>query len=255
MALFTDGPLNTNVELRQYENSILDVASSEKIDLTSKSTLAQGEIAAEVLLFLNRNSLWDPRLLIRQSIGISDIVISGPLKRWHAYKTLAMVYQDAYNNQLNDRYQGKWTQYNRLSNAAGQTLFELGVGIVYQPIPRASAPSLTTVAMGVTGTSYYVRVSWLSTSGQEGLASEPVQAMSTDGSAVVVAISNPPPGATLWNVYAGNGPDDVSLQNVSPLPPGTTWMLPASGLRTGRTPGDGQAPELWIVDRHVLPRG
>src|SRR5260370_28751846 len=98
MALFTDGPLNTSVELQQYENGILDVASTEKIDITAKARLAQGEIAAELLLFLDRNSLWDPRLLVRQSIGISDIVITEPLKRWHVYKTLSLVSQDEYNN-------------------------------------------------------------------------------------------------------------------------------------------------------------
>lgn len=255
MALFIDGPLSTSVELQQYENGILDVASTEKIDITAKATLAQGEIAAELLLFLDRNSLWDPRLLVRQRIGISDIVISEPLKRWHVYRTLAMVYQDAYNNQLNDRYRGKWTQYNQLSSAAAQTLFEVGVGIVHQPIPRASEPSLTLVPMGITGNSYYVRVSWLSTSGQEGTTSAAAQATSSDGSAVVVGVTNPPPGAVFWNVYAGNGPDDVTLQNTAPLPVSATWMLPTTGLQTGTAPGDGQVPEWWIVDRRILPRG
>jgi hypothetical protein len=255
MALFNDGPLGTSVELQEYENGILDVASTEKINLTAKATLAQREIATELLLFLDRNSLWDPRLLIRQIIGISDIVITEPLKRWHAYKTLAMAYQDAYNNQLNDRYQGKWTQYNQLSSAAGQTLFEVGVGIVHQPMPRASEPSLTTVPMGVTGSSYYVSVSWLSASSQEGLASVPVQVTSADGSAVAVGVSNPPQGAVLWNVYAGNGPDNIALQSTSPLTISATWILPTTGLRAGRAPGDGQTPEWWIVDRRILLRG
>jgi len=255
MALFTDGPLNTSVDLQQYENGILDVASTEKIDITMKAALAQEEIGADLLLFLDRNSLWDPRLLVRQTMSINDIVITEPLRRWHAYKTLAMVYQDAYNNQLNDRYEGKWTQYSQLASTAEQTLFGVGVGIVHRAIPRASEPSLTIVPLGVTGISYYVCVSWLSASGQEGLASAPVQATSSDGSAVVVGVSNPPAGAVLWNVYAGNGPVAVTLQNSSPLPISATWILPATGLRTGRDPGGGQVPEWWIVDRHVLPRG
>lgn len=255
MALFIDGPLSTSFELQKYENDILKVASTETIDITAKATIAQGDIATDLLLFLDRNSLWDPRLLVRRIIGIRDIVVTEPLKRWHAYRTLAMVYQDAYNNQLNDRYQGKWTQYSQLASAAAQTLFEVGAGIVHQPIPRATQPSLTIVPMGVTGSSYFVRVFWLSTSGQEGLASTAVQATSSDGSAVVVAVSNPPSGATLWNIYAGNGPDNVTLQNSSPLPVSATWMLPTTGLRTGRPVGDGQPPEWWIVDRRILPRG
>ena len=255
MALFTDGPISTIAELQQYENSILDVASTERIDLTAKATLAQGEIATELLLFLDRNSVWGPGLHTRESPGIGGIVIIEPLKRWHAYKTLAMVYQDAYNNQLNDRYQGKWAQYKRLSSAAGQTLFEVGVGIVRQPIPQGIEPCLSIVPMGVTGNSYYVRVSWISSSGQEGTTSVAAQATCGDGSAVVVGVSNPPFGAVSWNVYAGNGPDDVTLQNTSPLLLSDTWMLPTTGLRTGSSPGDGQAAEWWIVDRRILPRG
>ena len=255
MALFIDGPLNTSVELQQYENGILDVASAERLDITIKAALAQGEIEADLLLFLDRTSLWYPRPLVRHTVGINDIVITTPLKRWHAYKTLAMVYQDAYNNQLNDRYQGKWTQYSEHASSAEQTLFGVGVGIVHRPIPRASQPSLSTIPTGVTGISYYVCVSWLIAPGQEGMASAPVQATSSDGSAVVVGVSNPPAGAVLWNVYAGNGPDAVTLQNSSPLPINATWMLPTTGLRTGKAPCDGQAPDWWIVDRHVLPRG
>ena len=255
MALFTDGPLNTGVELQQYENGILEVSSTEHVDITAKATLAQAEIAGDLLLFLDRNSLWDPRLLIRQRIGIMDVVISEPLKRWHVYKTLAMIYQDAYNNQLNDRYKGKWMQYDKLSGAAAQTLSQVGVGIVHQPIPRASEPSLTVVSMGVTGSSYYVRASWLSMSGQEGSISAAAQVTSSDGAAVVLGVSNPPAEAIFWNVYAGNGPDDVTLQNATPLSISDTWMLPTTGLRMGPAPGDGQVAEWWIVDRHILPRG
>src|SRR5437660_1117827 len=98
MALFTDGPLSTSGELQQYENGILNVASTENIDITGKGLLAQGEIATELLLFLERNSFSNAGLLVRQSIGVGDVVITEPLKRWHAYKTLALVYQDAYNN-------------------------------------------------------------------------------------------------------------------------------------------------------------
>lgn len=255
MALFSDGLLITGAELQEYENGILGVASTERLDITSKAKLAHDEIATDLLLFLDRNSLWDPRLVTRRQVGISDIVVTDPLKRWHAYKTLAMVYRDAYNNQLNDRYKGKWAQYDKLSEAAAQTLFHLGVGMVHQPIPRASEPSLTIVPMGVTGSAYYVRVSWVSISQQEGLASDAVEAKSSDGSSVVVAVSSPPSGIALWNVYAGSGPEDMALQNNSPLPIDTTWMLPATGMLSGRAPGDGQAPEWWIVDRRILPRG
>ena len=255
MALFTDGPLTTSSELQQYENNILNVASTENIDITVKARLAQDEIATDLLLFFDRNSLWDPRLLVRKLIRLADVVSTEPLKRWHVYRTLAMVYEDAYNNQLNDRYQGKWTQYEQLSNDAAQKLFRVGVGIVHDPIPKAPVPSLSTVPLGVTGNSYYVCTSWVGALGQEGTVSDAEQATSIDGSAVVVGVSGPPSSAVSWNVYAGSAPENVTLQNTSPLSIKATWMLPASGLCSGRTPGSGQVPECWIVDRRILLRG
>lgn len=255
MALFQDGLLNTSGELQQYENAILDVASTERIDISGKAVLAQNEIATDLLLFLDRNSLWDPRTLVRQSIGLNDIVVNEPLKRWHAYKTLAMVYQDAYNNQLNDRYKGKWSQYNDVTLSTEQALFQTGVAIVHQPVPKASAPSLTVVQMAVTGGTYYLCVSWINVAQQEGLASDPVVVTSNDGAAITVGIPNPPQVAMFWDVYAGSGPDNMTLQNQAPLPITSTWMVPTTGLSTGRPPTDGQSPEWWVVDRRVLPRG
>ena len=255
MALFTDGVLSTIVELTHYENGILNIASTENIDIAAKSTLAQNEIATELLLFLGRNSASDPRILFRQRLDLANVAVTEPLKRWHAYKTLALVYQDAYNNQLNDRYQGKWDQYNALSKESEQKLLALGVGIIQQPIPKGSAPVLTMVPMEVTGVSYYARLAWVSSSGQEGSVSEAVLVQSGDGSGVLLGSPNPPAGILLWNVYAGAAPDGVTLQTASPLAVTGTWTLPSTGMRMGRAPSFGQFPEWWIVERHVLPRG
>ena len=41
MALFFDGPISTAADLQQYENAILNVASTENIDLGDKIQLAQ----------------------------------------------------------------------------------------------------------------------------------------------------------------------------------------------------------------------
>lgn len=255
MALLTDGLINTNGDLQKYENGILDLASTEAIDVSAKAMLAQDEIATELQLFLNRTSHWDPRFFVGQRFDINQVVVTGPLRRWHAYRTLALVYQDAYNNQLNDRYKGKWTEYDKLSAAAAKTLFEVGAGMVYQPLPKAPEPSLSMVPMAVTGTNYFARISWVSASGQEGAASDVVHATSGDGSAVQLTPPISPAAVELWNVYAGTGPDNVQLQNSAPLKISDSWMLPSSGLRNGRLPGTGQSPGWWVLDRHVLPRG
>jgi hypothetical protein len=255
MALFTDGPIQTSGELQNYDTGILRMASTEGIDVTSKALLSQEEIATELLLFLQRNSISDPRFLVRKRIGVGDIVMTPPLKRWHAYKTLELVYRDAYNNQLNDRYRGKWTEYKQLASNAAETLFEAGVGIVHYPVPRASQPLLTSAPADVSGTQYYIRISWIGPLGQEGAASVLLQVTSGNGSVVIVRTASPPPGIDSWNVFAAIDPAQMRLQNALPLLVDATWALPVTGLIDGRPPGDGQTPEWWLVQRHVLPRG
>ena len=39
--------------------------------------------------------------------SIEQVVVTPPLKLWHIFRTLEMVYRDAYNSQLNDRYAGQ----------------------------------------------------------------------------------------------------------------------------------------------------
>jgi len=151
MALFTDGAINETIDLQNYENRILDVASAEGIDLAGKIALAQDEIASELMMFLLKRlpfveSQWLPQPATRQQIGVSDVAVTGPLRQWHVHQTLALVYRDAYNNQLNDRYQGKWNEYEALAKTSSKNYLRIGVGLVAGPIPKASPPILSTVA-------------------------------------------------------------------------------------------------------------
>jgi hypothetical protein len=156
---------------------------------------------------------------------------------------------------LNDRYLGKWTEYKELASHAAETLFEAGVGIVHHPVPRASQPLLTAAPASVSGTQYYIQISWISALGQEGAVSDLLQVTSGDGSVAIVRAASPPPGIESWNVFAATDPGQMRLQTATPLPVDVTWALPVSGLVDGRAPGDGQTPEWWLVQRHVLPRG
>ena len=86
MALFTDGQLNATIDLQRYENRILDVASTEGIDLAGKIALAQDEVANELLMFLlKRLPFTEPPWLgqpaIRQKIGVSDVVVTQSLRQ------------------------------------------------------------------------------------------------------------------------------------------------------------------------------
>ncbi|HEV2688473.1 MAG TPA: hypothetical protein VGV35_07955 [Bryobacteraceae bacterium] len=257
MALFTDGPINGTVELQNYENAILDIAAAEGIDLAGKGALAQQEIATEVTLFLMRRfppqeyPLASPT---RQKVGVSDVVVTEPLRRWHAQKTLALVYRDAYNNQLNDRYQGKWNEYEELAKNSSRNYFQIGVGLVAGPVPKAATPTLTTAPGVGTGATFYVAAAWKNQAGQEGSPSDLAEITTNAGQQLVVDAGSPPAGVSGWNAYVGNAPATVRLQNSSPIAIGSTWTM-ISGLATGPGPGQGQQPTWFLVDQRVIERG
>ncbi len=74
----------------------------------------------------------------RRTIGVSDVVVTRQMKRWHAVHTLEIVYRDAFNNQLNDRYQAKLKRISRaFGETRGSTTFQFGIGLVLIPIPQA----------------------------------------------------------------------------------------------------------------------
>jgi hypothetical protein len=257
MALFTDGPINLAIDLQNYENAILTVANTEQIDLAGKGALAQGEIATELILFLLRrfrqpDVLWTETY--RRTIGVGDVVVTDPLRRWHAYKTLALVYRDAYNNQLNDRYKGKWTEYEQLAQASEDSYFQIGVGLVSCPISKAVLPVLTITPGAGPAATYYVAVQWVNQTGQSGSASEVAQLTASTGQQLVVAAVNPPPNATGWNTYIGTAPEATCLQNSSAIAIGNTWTL-ATAPQAGPSPGQGQQPTWFLVDQRLIERG
>ncbi len=263
MALFTDGDINTLQDLQRYESSLLDVASVEQIDLIAKMSIAGDEIGAELLTYLIKQTPRDLSNLVfsyqtvsaRRVLGVSDVVVTDPVKRWHALKSIAQAYEDAYNNQLNDRYQGKWQQYQqRALTAAGQA-YQIGIGLVWSPVPKADSPILLSITGSQFGNTFYVQMTWLNQAGQEGAPSNVVALTTVDGTQLIVSPGTAPPNATGWNVYAGLTPDGSTLQNSSPLAPGSDWALPNTGIVEGSQPAMGQSPDWYVVQDRLMQRG
>jgi len=252
MALLTDGNPNDTEALRVYEAAILDVAKVESIDLDAKLGLATVEISQDVLDVLLGHARANGD---RRKIGVSDVVVSPQMKRWHALHTLAVVYRDAYNNQLNDRYKSKWEEYRELARGAKERTLEYGIGLVAGPVPRAGTPVLGAAAGALAGTIYYAQVSWVSATGQEGSASPATTFQTADNSSLTAASLNPPTIAAGWNVYLGLTVSTLMLQNSAPLAIGATFTLPGSGLVGGAVPSDGQAADMFVTGGRILRRG
>jgi hypothetical protein len=253
MALFTDG-ISTIQDLLSQDSSVLNTAQTENIDLSTKLSLAQQGVGIELTTLLQRSNTYDWQFWLQPNPQLTNIVVTPPLQLWHVYQTLVLVYQDAYYNQLNDRYQGKLNQFQKMANWATDKLIQTGLGMVSDPIPQAAAPVLIAIPGGLSGMTYYASISWLNTESEEGQAGPAGSLPVLDGNALAVQPSNQPGNATAWNVFVGVSPDTLALQNPSPLPTDQIWVQ-ATPISVGRAPGSGQAPDYLQALPRLLQRG
>jgi hypothetical protein len=259
MALFTDGPAASMEDLTAQDSQLLDVASVEGIDVAQKLALAQDELALELDALLTRLSYVDQLFWLAPQPGLGSVVVTPALKLWHTFRSLEMVYSDAYNNQLNDRYAGKRDQFHVRAKWAYETLVAAGIGVASVPVPQAATPAVTAAAAPAPGTPlpvgiYYVTVSWVNNAGEDGASAIPATIATAGSSLLVQPADAPPRTAAGWNVYVGTGPDSMALQNGSPIAIGETWLQPAT-LAAGRPPGTGQRPSYLKPVPRMIQRG
>jgi hypothetical protein len=222
---------------------VLTVAATEGIDLTKKLSLAMDELALEL------------GNLLPASDKLDYVAVTPAIRLWHAFRTLELVYRDAYSNQLNDRYAGKRDQFAALGKWAFDKLMEGGVGMVSNPVPKATPATLSFLAGLGSGATYYVCNSWLNAQGEEGAVSEWSAISVPDGNVLSVTATNPPANAAAWNVYIGLSPDSISQQNGAPLLVGQPWLQQNAVSTTGRVPGSGQNPDFLRLVARILQRG
>ena len=255
--LLTDGCPNTPEDLRVYESAILDVSNEEMINLDTKLKLATEEISEIVLnILLDHTSIATGGDMTRRALGVSDVVVTRQIKRWHAIYTLAIFYRDAYNNQLNDRYLAKWNEYVLLARGARDTTLQYGIGLVTTPIPEAGTPVLGSAPGLLPATVYYVQITWISATGAEGNPGKATAFEAPVASLLTVTNgANVPAVATAFNVYVGLTNCPLTLQNSSPIPIGQTFTEASTGLVAGVPAGMGQSPDLYITGGSILRRG
>jgi hypothetical protein len=250
MALFTDGAISSIEDLRGYDTQLLNVATVEGIDVTRKLALAQEEISLEVAGLLGSTGqlgwLYAPPV-------IEQVVVTPPLKLWHIFRTLEMVYRDAYNSQLNDRYAGKRDEYHEMVKWAYEQVIQGGLGIATDPVPQAATPEVAQAAGGLADGGYYVAVAWTNSAGEEGGSSIPAT-IQVSGSSFAVQ-TTAPANVKGWNVYCGTDTATMTMQNGQPLAPRQTWVQPDTLTTTGRLAGTGQSPSYRLPVPRTIQRG
>jgi hypothetical protein len=254
MPLFTDGPISSIEDLTAQDSQLPTVASVEGIDVTQKIAIAQDQVAMDLHTALNRFGSMDQLFWLGPQPNLDRVVVTPALKLWHTARSLEMVYSDAYNSQLNDRYAGKRDQFHALAKWAYEKLIEIGAGIASQPVPRAGTPTVAVFPGALADGTYYVTMTWVNAGGEEG-APAIETAIGTTSSTFLVGPTTAPQIAAGWNVYAGASPDAMFGQNSSLLILGQTWEQPATLVQTGTLPGKGQKPSYLQALPRILQRG
>jgi hypothetical protein len=265
MALFTDGLVSQVSDLIAYEANLPEVAAAEGIDLATKLQLAHTEVGAQIEAASQRpGNVYFARGAGWQTTGaegnlsrfdLSQVVVTPPLKLWHTFQTLAILYRDAYNRKLNDKYLPKWKEYKDLAQWANDLLFQTGVGIASNPVPRPEPPALDWLASSGGALAVFARMSWVGANGVEGAASAEQAATVPVNHSLRVTPGEAPAGVSGWQVYAGGSSGEVFRQNAEAIEVGSDWVMPESGLVSGVKAGEGQLPEIFRTVPRFLQRG
>lgn len=244
MALVMDGSISTVEDLRALDSAILETSLGENIDLVKKLQVAEDAVQLELSVFLlraaNQNGVSGP------GIDLANVVVTNPLRRWHSLRTLVEVYSDAYNSQFNDRYLGKWKHYSKLTRETSDLMFDYGVGVTNNPVPRAPKPLVAEGATGGPVGQYFVRIAWRGRMGVTGALSEMSAFSAPNGELIYVGAGVAPADVIGFDVFAGMTVGSLTLQSATPVTPGELWIMPPTGLVDGTPPPVEQRPDYYV---------
>jgi len=254
MALFTDGLVSGMEDLTAQDTQLTNVASVEGIDVTQKLALAREELAVEIATLLGGSHRAGDAFWLTAAPKIDNVVVTPPLRLWHTFRTLELIYGDAFSSQLNDRYGAKRDQFHERAGWAYERLLALGLGIVWSPVPRAKPPLVASAAGNLANGTYYVAMTWVNGKGEQGAPSV-ATGITTATCTLSVQPGEPPSCATGWNVYVGSDPEVLWRQNVSPIALCQNWVQPNAIVSGGTGPGCGQEPDCLMPIPRVILRG
>jgi hypothetical protein len=256
MALFIDGSPSNIEDLTDQDSGLLDVCRIQQIDAGRKLNLAYREIDVEIeSMFEQQRSVYSP-YCGHPRLRIGQIAITPPLKMWHTWHTLSLVYRDAYFDQLNDRFQAKWNEFRAMAESAKNRLRDLGIGLVLDPLPRSTPPGLTPVPATETGGTFYFAVTLRNAAGEHSAPSSVETIQLSGGNAVDVQLTGAAANATGWDVYVGSSPKTCCKQNDGLLSLGDAWSFyPSTAVLNGPLPKAGQDPNFLRALPRLLQRG
>lgn len=245
MSLLVDRTSPTVQDLLRIDGSLLDVASIEGIDLDSKLGIAREEVAYKVLAILVESG--------ESADTLESVVVTEPMHRWIALKTVSLCFRDGHFRHLSDRYKEKWTLYERLSHEAYDDLMRLGLGRTANPMPRPSVGAISKGSGSLEDGSYLIAFSALNAWDEESEVSECASIYLSMAEGIHAEMPILPPQAVAWNVYVGRTQESLQKQNSTPLAIGTS--IEVQVLENYGSPSTGQAPALYTKALKRILRG
>ena len=234
--LFTDGIILTPHELREHDNHILEVASTESIELSSKLAISQRSIGYELTSFLVNRDL---------PIDLGRVIVNDEVRDLLAVRTLAAVYSDAYNRHLNDRYLSRWKEFQEASERGLRRLLDNGVGVTATPVQRAAKPLIADADSGALEPGdYEIEIAWQHFGGKIGEKSVSVVAGASSGG-LVIRPNDRPINMAGWHIFIGFSGGSKFRQNDTPISVDGSWSQ-TTALRNDLSDMTVSGPDYYV---------
>ncbi|MBM3758870.1 MAG: hypothetical protein FJW36_01355 [Acidobacteria bacterium] len=222
MALIKDQPISCLTDWMAFDSKLSILSEQESTSIESKSRLAQNEIETQVTSFLLRQS----GLSESASRQLLDkVVVTEPLSRWHSLLTLSLFYVDVASMQNSALHREQAKYYEAKAKEASDQLFEVGVGVVYQPIAKAPVP-LVVISAGSNPSRFLRgRIRLVDIDGAVGTLSEEFLVDMTSGETAELSVDSLPPRVLGWILFLGESSESLRESIISPVPAGTARSI------------------------------
>ncbi len=245
MALLKDQPISCLTDWIAYDTKLTILSEQESTSVEAKSRLAQNEIETQITAFLLRQSGVSENASRKL---IDKVTVTEPLLRWHSLLTLSMFYADLASLQNSALHREQSRYFEAKSDAARDHLFDTGVGIVNQPIPKAPAPQI--ISSPGTNPQRFLRgrICFVDADGARGAASSEFLLDMTDGETIELVVPALPVRCTGWLLFLGETSDSMVQAGNGAMPAVAPYEISASEPAPDAPPmsKDGQSPDRFI---------
>ncbi len=248
MALLNEETISCLADWIAYESKLMVLSTQESASVEKKGELARNEIRTEVLAFLARNTTQGDAAIRKL---VDQVHVSEPVRRWHIYLTLSLYYSDLASLQASVLHREQSKYFELRADEARDQAFTTGLGIVSNPIPPATEPSIQLPAETDMDRLVRGRVRFLNAAGAEGAASAefpvPMAVAGSVNGTVTLSFDELPEGVASWRLYLAEDSDVFSSLAVAGFAAGFNVVLPPAFETVGpQLRNSGQMPDRYI---------